>query len=90
MKQAITKLVVLVFLLVNQTLIIIGWNPLPFSEDEIFKGASSISTFIVAMLAWWKNNNVTKEAQQAHQLMLALKNKKSNSIGGNHDLRGKQ
>ena len=73
MKQAIVRLVVLVLLLVNQMLITIGWNPLPFSEEQIFTGVSSVATVGVSVWAWWKNNSLTKEAQESDAYMKKLK-----------------
>ena len=63
MQAAITRLVVLVILLVNQALVTIGWNPLPFSEEQIFEFVSIAATIVVAVYAWWKNNNVSKKEQ---------------------------
>ena len=76
MQQAIVRLVVLAVLLLNQSLVVMGWNPLPFSEDEIYEGVSSVATVIVALWAWWKNNSITKEAQQADEYLEELKEKK--------------
>ena len=73
MQQAIVRLVVLVVLLVNQALITAGINPLPFSEGEIFTGVSSIATVSMAVWAWWKNNSVTKKAQEADNYLKSLK-----------------
>lgn len=76
MKQAITRLVVLVILLINQTLITIGWNPLPFSEDQVYEGVSSVATVAVAIYTWWKNNNVTKQAQITQKQLDRMKEAK--------------
>lgn len=73
MKQAIVRLVVLVILLVNQTLITLGWNPLPFSEEQIYEAISSVATIAMAVWAWWKNNSVTKEAQEADVILREMK-----------------
>ncbi|GAB2548445.1 phage holin [Gracilibacillus alcaliphilus] len=64
MHQAIIRLVVLAILLINQILITYGKNPLPFSEEEIYTGVSSIATILVAVYTWWKDNPVTKKAQE--------------------------
>ncbi|MFA8439288.1 phage holin [Pueribacillus sp. YX66] len=77
MKQAIVRLVVLVILLVNQTLVTLGWNPLPFSEEQIYEAISSIATVSMALWAWWKNNSVTQEAQEADIIMQELKERKA-------------
>ena len=76
MQQAIVRLAVLVILLINQALILFGWNPLPFSEEQIYEGVSSVATVLVAIWVWWKNNNVTKEAQEAQEYLNELKSRK--------------
>lgn len=76
MQQAIVRLVVLVILLVNQSLIVMGWTPFPFSEEQIYEGLSSVATVIVAIYSWWKNNNITEEAQQAQEYLDELKSRK--------------
>lgn len=73
MKAAITRLAVLVLLLVNQTLVTIGWEPLPYSEEDIYEGVSSVATVAMAIYTWWKNNSVTEEAKEAD---VQLKRKK--------------
>ena len=67
MKQAVTRLVVLAILLLNQVLITLGWNPLPFSEDQIYEAVSSVMTVIIAVWAWWKNAPITNEAKKAQK-----------------------
>ena len=76
MKEAITRLVVLAILLINQTSVTLGWNPLPFSEDEIYQGVSAVATVIMAIYAWWRNNSVTKEAQAADEYLKKMKERK--------------
>ena len=73
MQQAIIRLVVLLILLVNQFLIVFGWNPLPFSEEEIYQGVSAVVTFVVTIYTWWKNNSITKEAREGDRVMKQLK-----------------
>lgn len=75
MKQAITRLAVLVILLINQALVTLGWNPLPFSEEQIFEGVSTVATVAVAVWTWYRNNNITKEAQKAQEQLDQLKGK---------------
>ena len=73
MKQAIIRLVVLIILLINQTLVTLGWSPLPFSEEQIYEAISSVATVAMAVWAWWKNNSVTKEAQEADVILRKMK-----------------
>lgn len=76
MQQALIRLIVLVVLLANQTLITLGWNPLPFSEEQVFEGVSSAATVVMGILVWWKNNSVTKEAKKADVYLEKLKEAK--------------
>ena len=71
----IVRLVVLLILLCNQTLISFGYNPLPFSEDQIYEGVSSVVLAASAIYAWWKHNNITKESEEAQ---VVLERKKAN------------
>ena len=71
----IVRLVVLLILLCNQTLISFGYNPLPFSEDQIYEGVSSVALAASAVYAWWKHNNITKESEEAQ---VVLERKKAN------------
>lgn len=73
MNQAIVRLVVLTILLINQFLLTLGWNPLPFSEEQIYEGVSSIATVGMSVYAWWKNNSITKEAKEADKFLNKLR-----------------
>ena len=76
MKQALIRLAVLVILLINQTLMVLGWSPLPFSEEQIYEGVSSVALVVTAIYTWYKNNNVTKEAEKAQGYLNQLKGRK--------------
>lgn len=73
--QGIIRLIVLVILLLNQTLITLGYNPLPFSEEQIYEGLSSVALVVSAIYSWYRNNNMTRKAEQA-QLDLERKKKR--------------
>ncbi|GAB4073657.1 hypothetical protein GCM10028778_11600 [Barrientosiimonas marina] len=86
MKKAIIRLVVLAILLINQILTTIGFDSLPFSQDQIYEGVSSVATVIGTIWTWWKNNNMTPEAQHADNWMKAQKRKhkqQQNNMKGN-------
>ncbi|WP_121605383.1 phage holin [Virgibacillus sp. Bac332] len=69
MKQAIVRLVVLAILLANQTLVVYGWDPLPFTEDQIYQGVSTAATIGVAVWAWFKDNPVTKQGKHNEKFL---------------------
>ena len=74
--QGIIRLIVLVVLLLNQSLISFGYNPLPFSEEQIYEGLSSVALVISAIYSWWKHNNITPEAEAAQVELERKKNRK--------------
>ncbi|GAB2561210.1 phage holin [Gracilibacillus alcaliphilus] len=63
MQPAIVRLVVLIILLANQALITLGWEPFPFSEEEIYTGVSTVATIVMTLYAWWKDNPVSRKAR---------------------------
>lgn len=75
-QAAIVRLAVLAVLFANQALIVFGWNPLPFSEEELFAFFSTLALAAQSLWTWHKNNNVTKEAQSAQRILDAKKAKK--------------
>lgn len=71
--ETIIRTVVLLITLINQFLTMIGKNPLPFAEDEIYAFLSSVVTIAAAIWAWWKNNSFTKEALLADEYLNSLR-----------------
>ena len=61
-QSAIVRLVALVILMLNQALVTLGYNPLPFSDEQIYEAVSIIAVTVVAIWNWWKNNNITDVA----------------------------
>lgn len=74
--HGLVRLAVLVILLLNQTLISLGYNPLPFSEEQIYEGLSSVALVVSAIYSWWKHNNITPEAESAQVELERKKNRK--------------
>lgn len=74
--MAITRLAVLVILLLNQALVTLGYNPLPFSDEQIYEAVSSVLTVLVAIYTWYKNNDTTDAAVAGTAVTKDLKNKK--------------
>ena len=53
---------VLVVALINQMLVMAGWNPLPFAGEDIELFLSGAFTIVAASISWWKDNAITKKA----------------------------
>jgi len=71
--MAIARLAVMAVLAVNMALTAAGKNPLPFNEAAATEWLAYALAGLSALWAWWKNNNVTKNAQQAQETLRVLK-----------------
>lgn len=72
--EAITSVLILVVALINAILQMLGINTLPIENEELSAIVSGV--FLVGMALWntYKNRNVTTGAQEAQQILDALKN----------------
>ena len=61
-QSAIVRLIVLVILIINQTLITLGYEPLPFSDEQVYEAVSIVALVVVSLYSWWRNNNITDVA----------------------------
>ena len=48
--------------LANAALAMAGMSPLPFDEAELEAFISMVVAFVFGIIAWWKNNNITKKS----------------------------
>ncbi|MGP4063107.1 phage holin [Halobacillus sp. H74] len=74
-KGTIIRTVVLAFAMLNQGLVMAGWDTLPFTEEEVQNFVTYAFTVIAALVAWWKNNYLSKkgDAQAQHLRKVGLK-----------------
>lgn len=72
-KMTIIRTAVLMFALANQFLSIIGYNPLPFTDDQFGQAVSMVFTVAASLWNWWKNNSFTQEAIIADENMRSQK-----------------
>lgn len=72
-KASAIRILVLIIALVNQTLVIFGLSPFPFTSAEIEAGLSVIFTTVAAIINTYKNNDITPEARKGTEHMRALK-----------------
>jgi SPP1 family holin len=69
----IARTAVLVMALLNQVLSAFGKNVIPIEDDDLNALVTSGITVGAALIAWWKNNSVTVNAQTADTYLKALK-----------------
>lgn len=74
--KAIVTIIAAGIAFLNTILTAKGINPLPFSEDAVYEWVSVGVNAIIVVYAWWKNQNITQEAQEAQELLNVLKHKK--------------
>ncbi len=72
-KQTIIRTVALLIALLNQILLFVGKNPLPFSEEGIFEAVSLAVTVGASLWTWWKNNSFSAAAVEADRYLSALR-----------------
>ncbi len=72
--EVVARFVALLVVIVNAVLTMIGKNPLPFSQTEVYTAASAFFVLVTAVYAAWKNNSVSEEAKLGDKLMRAIKN----------------
>lgn len=72
-KGTIIRTVLLLLALVNQVLAAFGISPLPLENETVTTLVSLGFTVVTALVAWWKNNSFTKEAQAADAYLAALR-----------------
>lgn len=71
--ETIIRTIVLAVTLLNQVLTMLGYNPLPFAEDELYALLTTAATVAATLWAWWKNNSFTRNAIQADEYLAELK-----------------
>lgn len=72
-QEGIVRIVALVVVLLNQILVTLGYNPLPFSDEQIYEGLSLAFMVLAVVWATWKNNNLTEEALEGQKKVEELK-----------------
>lgn len=77
--ETIVRTIVLAVTLLNQVLTMLGKNPLPFAEDELYALLTTAATVAATLWAWWKNNSFTLAAIKADEYLTELKNGNDNA-----------
>lgn len=75
-KFTLIRTIVLVVALINQSLVLVGYSPLPFDDAQVENAVTIVFSVVASLLAWWKNNSLTKEAKEADKYLKELKDKK--------------
>ena len=88
-KETLIRTGILFVTLINSVLSMLGKNPLPFSDSEIYQAISAVCTVAATVWAWWKNNSFTNAAIKADEDKNALKRKeKKEKVDSNEENQG--
>ena len=79
--KAIANLVVDAVLVLNIFLQALGKHPLPVNEEMIYTVVSYVALGIWNLWIWWKNQNITVEAQTAQKYLEMWKQDKDKAGG---------
>ena len=72
-KETLIRTGILFVTLINSVLSMLGKNPLPFSDSEIYQAISAVCTVAATVWAWWKNNSFTQKALEGDAVIAAMK-----------------
>ena len=61
-RGTMARTIVLFVALINQVIILLGGDALPFDDTQVYEAASTLLTVGAAVAAWWKNNSFTQKA----------------------------
>lgn len=86
-KNTVVRTACLMLALINNILTMVGKNPLPFSDEEIYSGISAIVTAAVSIWTWWENNSFTSEAIIADEMFSRLKEEKKQAAVASKEVR---
>lgn len=68
------RIIGLLVILVNQVSVsIFNFQLVPFGDEEIYEGVSTILTIVISIVTAWKDTPVTAAAQEGHKVTKVLK-----------------
>ena len=71
---AFIRLAIPLYAFLNATLLAMGYDPLPFDSEKVDGFVTGAIGVIGLLIAWWKNNNITPEAQGMQKALDEKKN----------------
>lgn len=71
-----TRLIILIVVAINTGGMIMGYQFIPYTDEQIAGGISIVAMVVVELWNHWKNNSYTKEAQHADVYMKSRKQKR--------------
>lgn len=79
-KQMLIRSTCLLIALVNQVLVATGVFNQIIDDATVYEYVSTFITAILAVINWWKNNNITVEAKSAQAYLDDLKSNQEDNL----------
>ena len=73
-RGTIARTAVLFIVLINQIVLLLGGEALPYSESQIYEAVSVFATIAASLWTWWRNQSFTEAAIEADFFKDMLKN----------------
>lgn len=71
--KSVAAIVAALYFVLNTVLIAFNVNPLPFTNEEVATAVSSVGAVVMTIVVWWRQNVMTKAANDGHKLTTAIK-----------------
>jgi len=68
-KNMIVRVAALIVVLINQVLVGFGFDPLPFSNEQVYEGLSAVATVVMSVITTYFDTDVTKQARHNKQFL---------------------
>ena len=71
--KSVAAIIAALYFVINTILGSFGVNPLPFTNEEVSAAVSSVGAVVMTIIVWWRQNVITKAANDGHKLTTAIK-----------------
>lgn len=71
--KSVAAIVAALYFVLNTVLSAFNVNPLPFTNEEVATAVSSVGAVVMTIVVWWRQNVMTKAANDGHKLTTAIK-----------------
>lgn len=80
--KSVAAIIAALYFVLNTVLGSFGVNPLPFTNEEVSAAVSSVGAVVMTVVVWWRQNVMTKAANDGHRLTTAIKTGQVASVQG--------
>lgn len=80
--KSVAAIVAALYFVLNTILSAVGVNPMPFTNEDVATAVSSVGAVVMTIVVWWRQNVMTKAANDGHKLTTAIKTGQVASVQG--------